>query len=315
MSRVYAAAVAIVLFGLVMTGQQPPFSVVEATIADMQAAMRQGRITSRGIVQQYLDRIAKYEERLNAIITLNPRALDEADARDRERAQGKVRGPLHGIPIALKDNIHTTDMPTTGGALAFKGFVPPYEATLTKNLRDAGAIILAKTNMTELANWIATGMPGNYNALAGYGFNPYDARPDPREGTNDGRPALNAGGSSSGAGTAANFWAANVGTETSGSILTPANQTMLVGIKPTVGRISRYGIIPITADQDTAGPMARTVADAAILLGVLEGARARSSRSRDEGVPASGQRRLHAVPQPARARGRAHRGAPRIVCR
>jgi amidase len=272
MSRVYAAAFAIVLFGLVMTGQQPPFSVVEATIADMQAAMREGRITSRGIVQQYLDRIAKHEERLNAIITLNPRALDDADARDRERAQGKVRGPLHGIPIALKDNIHTTDMPTTGGALAFKGFVPPYEATLTKNLRDAGAIIVAKTNMTELANWIATGMPGNYNALVGYGFNPYDPRPDPRDGTNDGRPALNAGGSSSGAGTTASFWAANVGTETSGSILTPANQTMLVGIKPTVGRISRHGIIPITADQDTAGPMARTVADAAILLGVLEGA-------------------------------------------
>ncbi len=142
---------------------------------------------------------------------------------------------------------------------------------MTKNLRDAGAIIIAKTNMTELANWIAAGMPGNYNGLAGYGFNPYDPRPDPREDTNDGRPALNAGGSSSGAGTAANFWVANVGTETSGSILTPANQTMLVGIKPTVGRISRYGIIPITADQDTAGPMARTVADAAILLGVLEG--------------------------------------------
>ena len=300
MSRVYAAAVAIVLLGLVMTGQQPPFSVVEATIADMQAAMRQGRMTSRGIVQQYLDRIAKYEERLNAVITLNPRALDEADARDRERAQGKVRGPLHGIPIALKDNIHTTDMPTTGGALAFKGFVPPYEATLTKNLRDSGAIILAKTNMTELANWIATGMPGNYNALVGYGFNPYDARPDPRDGTNDlstgsrspraqsrgdGPPALSPGGSSSGAGTAANFWAANVGTETSGSILTPANQTMLVGIKPTVGRISRRGIIPITADQDTAGPMARTVADAAVLLGVLEGAAPDSHDPATKGCP------------------------------
>ena len=202
-------------------GQQPAFSVVEASIPEMQAAMGQGRVTSRGIVQQYLDRIAKYEDRLNAIITLNPRALDEADARDRERAQGKVRGPLHGIPIALKDNIHTTDMPTTGGALAFKGFVPPYEATLTKNLRDAGAIVIAKTNMTELANWIATGMPGNYNALVGYGFNPYEARADPRDGSNDGRPALKTGGSSSGAGTAANFWAANVGTETSGSILTP----------------------------------------------------------------------------------------------
>ncbi len=255
-----------------ISAQRASFSVIEATIADMQTAMEQHRVTSRDIVQQYLDRIAKYEDRLNAIITLNPRALEEADARDRERAQGKMRGPLHGIPIALKDNIHTTDMPTTGGALAFKGFVPPYEATLTKVLRDGGAVIIAKTNMTELANWIAAGMPGNYNGLAGYGFNPYDPRADPREGTNDGRPALTPAGSSSGAGTAANLWMANVGTETSGSILSPANQTMIVGIKPTVGRISRYGIIPITADQDTAGPMARTVSDAAILLGVLEGA-------------------------------------------
>ena len=133
--------------------------------------------------------------------------------------------------------------------------------------------------------------------------------------TNDGRPALSAGGSSSGAGTAANFWAANVGTETSGSILTPANQTMLVGIKPTVGRISRYGIIPITADQDTAGPMARTVADAATLLGVLEGEAADPPRSRDEGVHANAECRLHAVPQSARPRRRAHRRAPRGVLR
>ena len=248
------------------------FSVVESTIREMQTAMQQGRVTSREIVLQYLTRIATYEDKLNAIIAVNPHALEEAEARDRERAQGKVRGPLHGIPIALKDNIHTTDMPTTGGALAFEGLVPPYEATLTKNLRDAGAIIIAKTNMTELANWVATGMPANYNALAGYGFNPYDPRRDPREATFDGRPALFTGGSSSGVGTAANFWAANVGTETSGSILSPSNQNMLVGIKPTVGRISRHGVIPITADQDTPGPMARTVADAAILLGVLEGA-------------------------------------------
>ncbi|RPI53205.1 MAG: amidase [Acidobacteria bacterium] len=261
------------------------FSVVEATIADMQAAMEQNRITSRAIVQQYLDRIARYEDRLNAIITLNPRALEEADLRDRERAQGKVRGPLHGIPIALKDNIHTTDMPTTGGALAFRGFVPPYEATLTRNLREAGAIIIAKTNMTELANWVANGMPGNYNAVEGYGMNPYDPRRDPRPGTDDGRPALSAGGSSSGAGTAASFWAANVGTETSGSILTPANQTMLVAIKPTVGRISRYGVIPITADQDTAGPMARTLADAALLLGVLEGGRSDADDSATDACP------------------------------
>ena len=251
-----------------------PFTVVGATIREMQAAMEQGRVTSREIVLQYLTRIATYEDKLNAVIQVNPHALEEAEARDRERAQGKIRGPLHGIPVALKDNLQTTDMPTTGGALAFEAFVPPYEATLTKNLRDAGAIIIAKTNLTELANWVATGMPANYNALAGHGFNPYDPRRDPREATFDGRPALSTGGSSSGVGTAANFWAANVGTETSGSILSPANQNMLAGIKPTVGRVSRYGVIPITADQDTPGPMAKTVADAALLLGILEGAAA-----------------------------------------
>src|SRR5579863_9447501 len=260
------------------------FSVVEATIPEMQRAMAEGRATSREIVTQYLLRIALYNRRLNAVITVNPNALKQADALDRERAQGKVRGPLHGIPIALKDNMQTTETPTTGGALAFDGLIPPYEATLTKNLRDAGAIIIAKTTMTELANWVAGGptpMPGGYNGLIGYSMNPYDPRRDPRADTFDGRPVLATGGSSSGVGTAANFWAANIGSETSGSILGPSNQNMLVGIKPTVGRISRYGIIPITADQDTAGPMARTVTDAAILLGVLE------SATPDPGDPAT----------------------------
>jgi amidase len=250
-----------------------PFTVVEATILEMRAALEEGRITSRELVVQSLTRIAIYDKLLNAVMTVNAHAIEEAEARDRERREGRIRGPLHGIPIALKDNIHTTDMPTTGGALAFAGMVPPYEATVTKNLRDAGAIIIAKTVLTELANWVAGGpspMPANYSALGGFGMNPYDPRRDPREATADGRPALFAGGSSSGIGTAASFWAANVGTETSGSILSPSNQNMLVGIKPTVGRISRYGIIPITADQDTAGPMARSVTDAAILLGVLE---------------------------------------------
>jgi amidase len=252
-----------------------PFSVVEATIREMQAAMAQGRVTSRELVLQSLARIAIYEDKLHAAITVNRDALKEAEQLDRERAQGKLRGSLHGIPVALKDNIHTTNMPTTGGALVFEGFMPPYEATVTKNLRDAGAIIIAKTGMTELANWVAgspSPMPTNYNSVAGYGFNPYDPRRDPREATGDGRPALMTGGSSSGIGTTASFWAANVGTETSGSILSPANQNMLAAVKPTVGRVSRYGIIPITADQDTAGPMARTVTDTAILLGVLEGA-------------------------------------------
>ncbi len=248
------------------------FSVVEASIGEMQRALAERRVTSRELVLQSLVRIATYEDRLNAIITVNGNALAEADALDRERAAGKIRGPLHGIPIALKDNIHTTDMPTTGGALAFDGLVPPYEATLTKNLREGGAIIIAKTQLTELANWVSNGMPNNYNGLNGFGFNPYDPRRDPRDASFDGRSVLNTGGSSSGAGTAGSFWAANVGTETSGSILSPANQNMLAAIKPTVGRVSRYGVIPITADQDTPGPMARSVSDAAILLGVLESA-------------------------------------------
>src|SRR5262249_28535795 len=160
--------------------------------------------------------------------------------------------------------IHTTDMPTTGGALAFDGFLPPYEATLTKNLREAGAVIIAKTSLTELANWVAgapTPMPTNYNPISGYGMNPYDPRRDPRE-MADGRCALFPGGWSPPIGTAAIFWAENVGTKRSGSILPPSNATMLVGIKPTFGRISRWGVIPITADQDTPGPMTKTVADA-----------------------------------------------------
>jgi amidase len=268
-------------FAVTVWTSQPPmprprtFTVVETSIADMQRAMEEHRTTSREIVTEYLTRIAVYNGRINAAIAVNPRALAEADARDAERARGRVRGPLHGVPIALKDNIHTIDMPTTGGALAFANFVPPYDATLTKNLREAGAVIIAKTVLTELANWVAgapTPMPGNYSAVGGFAFNPYDPRPDPREATNDGRPVLSTGGSSSGAGTAANLWAANAGSDTSGSIVNPAQLTMLVGIRPTTGRISRHGIIPITLDQDTSGPMAKTVADAAVLLGALESA-------------------------------------------
>src|ERR1700719_5347275 len=170
----------------------------------MRDALKQRRVTSRQIVTQYLERIATYEDRLHAALTLNPDALKEADELDRSRAAGRIRGPLHGIPIALKDNIQTTGMPTTGGALAFDRFTPPYEATLTANLRRAGAGIIAKTSMTELANWVVgppTPMPGNYSALGGYGMNPYDPRRDPREATFDGRPALVAGGSRSGWGT------------------------------------------------------------------------------------------------------------------
>ncbi len=271
------AATTTALFLSVLASCAPPvdrtarFDVVETSIPEMQAAMAEGTVTSRELVEAYLVRIAMYEEGVNATIEVNPRALEIADSLDRERAAGQVRGPLHGIPVALKDIIHTTDMHTTGGALAFEEFTPPYKATLTKKLEDAGAIILAKTVLTELANFMASGMPTNYSALGNHGRNPYDPRRDPREGRNDGRPVMATGGSSSGIGTAMSFWAASVGTETSGSILSPSNQNMLAGIKPTVGRISRYGVIPITADQDTPGPMARTVTDAAILLGIMEG--------------------------------------------
>jgi amidase len=247
------------------------FDVVEATIYDMQSAMQRGRVTSKELVLQSFARIAFYRNTINPVISLYQGAIAEAEQRDLERARGFVRGPLHGIPVAVKDNINTTFMPTTGGALAFAGYTPPYDAPLVVNLRNAGAVIVAKTVMTELANWVTNGMPGNYSAVGGYGMNPYDPRRDPRAGNDDGRPAMGVGGSSSGIGTAASLWAGNVGTETSGSILSPANANMIVGIKPTVGRISRYGIIPITADQDTAGPMTRTVADAAIMLGAMEG--------------------------------------------
>ncbi len=267
------AALAALSASVLMSAQtsRSTFSVVEAGIAEMQAAMADGTATSRQIVEQYLARTERYDAMLKASLAINPRALGEADTLDRERAAGRIRGPLHGVPIGVKDNIHTPDMPTTGGALAFRGFVPPYEATLVRHLRAAGAIVVAKTGMTELANWVAgppTPMPSGYNALHGFSFNPFDPRPLPRS---DGRPLMDPGGSSSGVGTSANLWAANIGTETSGSILNPANNTMLAALKPTVGRISRHGVIPIVSDQDTPGPLAKSVRDLAILLGVLEG--------------------------------------------
>src|SRR5262249_34812256 len=161
------------------------FNVVETGIPELQKALHEGRVTSRQLVVEYLTRIGLYEDLVKAVITTNPNVLAEAEARDRERAQGRIRGPLHGIPIALKDNIQTMDMPTTGGAIAFESLRPPYEATVTRTLREAGAIIIAKTVLTELANWVAgppTPMPGNYSALAGFGLNPYDPRRDPRDG-------------------------------------------------------------------------------------------------------------------------------------
>ena len=253
----------------------PPRSLqlVEATVPDLQQALRTHLVTSEQLVQMYLDRIAAYDDigpRLNAFIHINPNALDVARERDRDRRRGRAHGPLFGIPVLLKDNVDTKDMPTTAGSVSLEGSVPPSDAFIAKKLREAGAIILGKATLTEFANFIAIGMPSGYSSLGGYGLNPYDPRPLPG---GDGRPVLTPGGSSSGSGiaVAANLVAVAVGTETSGSILSPGTANNVVGIKPTLGLVSRHRILPITADQDTAGPLARTVTDAAILLGEIAG--------------------------------------------
>lgn len=271
------------LLALVMLVLSPPLladpggvgsarlQLVEATVAQLQKALQTGLITSEQLVEMYLARIEAYEGLVNAYIHIDKEgALEQARRLDEARHRGLARSPLYGIPIGLKDIIDTGDMPTTGGSVTLDGKTPPDDAFITKKLRDAGAIILGKLTLTEFANFIAIGMPTGFSSLGRFGFNPYDPRVLPG---GDGRPVLQTGGSSSGSGIVvnANLAAIAVGTETSGSILSPANANGVVGIKPTVGLVSRDGIIPITADQDTAGPLARTVADAAVLLGVLAG--------------------------------------------
>ena len=244
--------------------------LVEATVYELQHALRTGLITSEQLVAMYLERIDAYESLVNAFIFVNPNALDEARALDAALKRGVPMGPLYGIPVLLKDNIDTKDMPTTAGSVTLAGSVPPLDASITERLHEAGAIILGKATLTEFANFIAIGMPTGYSSLGRYGFNPYFPFVLPG---GDGRPALQTGGSSSGSGIGvnANLVTVAIGTETSGSILSPASANGVVGIKPTVGLVSRTGILPITADQDTAGPIARTVADAAALLGVIAG--------------------------------------------
>ena len=249
------------------------FQLVEATVADVQLALQTGLITSEQLVEMYLARIDAYDDAgpgVNAFIHVNENAREEARQLDAARHPGRARSPLYGVPVALKDIIDTADMPTTGGSPVLEGSTPPDDAFITRKLREAGAIIIGKLTLTEFANFIALGNPAGFSNLGGFGFNPYDPRPEPG---GDGRPVLTTGGSSSGSGISvnANLVTLAVGTETSGSILSPAAANGVVGIKPTVGLISRDGIIPITADQDTAGPLTRTVADAAILLGVLAG--------------------------------------------
>jgi amidase len=246
-------------------------NLVEATVQQLQHALQTKLITSEQLVEMYLARIEAYDDagpQLNALLHVNAQATAEARQLDALRHPGRARSPLYGIPVLLKDNIDTADMPTTAGSVALAGSIPPDDAFITRKLRQAGAIIIGKATLTEFANFIAIGMPSGYSSLGGYGLNPYEPRT-----IIDGRPVMTPGGSSSGSGigVSANFAAVAIGTETSGSILSPGSANMDVGIKPTVGLVSRDGIIPITADQDTAGPLARTVADAAVLLGAIAG--------------------------------------------
>lgn len=234
----------------------------ETTIAALQQGMVSGSLTSRGIVKSYLAKIKELNPLLNAVVELNPDALAIASARDRERLVGQIRGPLHGIPVLLKDNIDTADrMKTTAGSLALLDAPTPHEdAFIVKRLRESGAVILGKTNLSEWANYRSTSSSSGWSARGGQTRNPYVL---------DRSPCGSSSGS--GAATAANLTAVSIGTETNGSIICPAANQGLVGIKPTLGLISRAGIIPIAASQDTAGPMTRTVADAAIVLGAMVG--------------------------------------------
>lgn len=244
--------------------EQQDFPLAEWTIADLQAAMRSGRMTSRSITQAYLDRIAALDRQgptLRAVLETNPDALAIADQLDQERRQGKVRGPLHGIPVIVKDNIDTHDrMQTTAGSLALEGNYAARDAFLVERLRAAGAVILAKANLSEWANFRSTRSSSGWSGRGRQCKNPYVLDRNPS-------------GSSSGSAVAvsANYCAVAVGTETDGSIVSPSNACGIVGLKPTVGLVSRAGVIPIAHSQDTAGPMARTVADAAALLSAMTG--------------------------------------------
>ena len=252
---------------LVAVAAQEPrrFELDEMTAAQMQEAMASGRYTARHLVELYTARIEEIDRRgptLRSVIELNPDALAIADALDAERKAGKVRGPLHGIPILIKDNIDTGDrMLTTAGSLALDGAPAPRDAFIVERLRAAGVVLLGKTNLSEWANFRSTKSTSGWSARGGQVRNPYVLDRNPC-------------GSSSGTGAAiaANLAAIGVGTETDGSIVCPSNANGLVGIKPTIGLVSRSGIVPISRTQDTAGPMARTVADAALLLTALAGA-------------------------------------------
>ena len=240
------------------------FPLTESTIDELQQKMSSGDLTSKSLTKLYLKRIEAIDKKgpsLNAVIELNPDALTIAEGLDAERKAGKVRGPMHGIPVLVKDNINTGDkMMTTAGSLALEGHIAARDAFIVAQLRKAGAVILGKTNLSEFANFRSTRSTSGWSSRGGQTRNPY-------------RLDRNPSGSSAGSGSAvaASLCAVAVGTETNGSVVSPSSINGIVGIKPTVGLLSRSGIIPISATQDTAGPMARTVKDAAILLGAMTG--------------------------------------------
>ena len=240
------------------TAPPAPFDLLRATIPELQSAMEQGRITSVDLVALYFARIAAYDDAepgLNTMITVNPNALAEAAAADSERAVSGPRGPLHGIPIVLKDNIDTIDMPTTAGSISLTGFMPGDDAFVVSRLRDAGAVIIGKANLHEFARDITT-----VSSLGGQTLNPFDLTRNP-------------GGSSGGVGAAvaAVFAGAGIGTDTCGSIRIPASHNDVYGLRPTVGLVSRTGVIPLAPTEDTVGPLARSVIDLALVLDAIAG--------------------------------------------
>jgi amidase len=242
----------------------PAFELEELTIADLQSGMALGRYNAHSLAKKYLDRIDdvdKHGPAINAVIELNPDALSIANNLDKERKAKGPRGPLHGIPVLVKDNIDTHDrMTTTAGSLALGGSIPLQDSFVARRLREAGAVILGKTNLSEWANFRSSHSSSGWSGRGGQTKNPYVL---------DRNPCGSSSGT--GAGVSANLSAIGIGTETDGSVVCPSSANSLVGLKPTVGLISRAGIIPISHSQDTAGPMCRTVTDAAILLGALAG--------------------------------------------
>ena len=243
--------------------QPAAVDVVELSAADARDRMASGALTSRALTQAYLDRIAGVDDagpRLNAVIELNPSAIADAETLDAERRAGKIRGPLHGIPVLLKDNVDIAGMVNSAGSLALAENRPKQDAFIVGRLRAAGAVILGKTNLSEWANFRSTRSTSGWSSRGGQTKNPYVLDRNPC-------------GSSAGTGTAiaASLGAIGVGTETDGSIICPSAVSGLVGLKPTVGLVSRSGIIPVAISQDTAGPMGRTVADVALLMNALAG--------------------------------------------